>query len=157
MIASGHFRSHREKERTNWNARRFLEFVKQKGFRVVNIEKKCAKEKKGERSSDDTWSHPKTQCTSLKDLLITSSACYKQVKICKPLGPWHGRILSDHRPIMWELDRRNSEFQTRNEDESSYIPQRNARNSSQGNSRARNSTQPHPSRENQTDGHKNDP
>ena len=101
-----HFHSARANMRTNWNARKFLQFVKRKGFRAVNIEKKCAKQKKDEvRSSEDTWSHPKTKCSSLKDLLITSSTCYKQVQLCTPLGPWHRRMLSDHCPIMWELDR----------------------------------------------------
>lgn len=151
-----HFRHPRENEKTSWNARKFLGFVKKKGFRVANIEKKCAKEKQGERPSDDTWSHPRTKRTSLKDLLITSNACYRQVKVCKPLGPWHSRILSDHRPIVWELDRKNANFQTRTEDESSYVPQINARNSSQGKG-ARNSTQTHPSGKNQNGGHKNDP
>ena len=79
----------------NWNAQKFLQFVKQKNFRAVNIEKKCAKGKEGEvRKSDDTWSHPRTKCSSLKDLLITCNACYKQVRLCKPLGPWHICVLS---------------------------------------------------------------
>ena len=96
-----YFRSAHANVRTNWKARKFLQFVKRKGLRAVNIEKKCRQKKGEQRSSDDTWSHPKTSKTSLKDLLITSSACYKQVRLCKPLGSWDWRMLSDHRPIMW--------------------------------------------------------
>ena len=125
------FRGAHPTAKTSWNAREFLHFLNQNKLKAVNIEKKCRKKKCEKRSSDDTWAHPLTGQTALKDLLVTSENCYMQIKVCKPLGMWQRRLLSDHRPIMWELDLKNANFRKRKHDESLHEPQNNARNSSQ--------------------------
>lgn len=141
------FRGAHVNAKTSWNARKFLLFLHRNQLRAANIEKKCRKKKDETRPPDDTWSHPRTKQTSLKDLLVVSTACYKQVKLCKPFGSWEWRMLSDHRPIMWELDQKNSNFQKRKADESLQIPQNNARNYPQA----------RPSKKSRTDTAQNDP
>ena len=142
------FRTAHQSAKTNWNARRFLEFVSRAGLRVANIEKKvkCSRKYRlSERSPADTWFHPKTKVSGLKDMLCAYPGGYNQLKTCRPIGSWAHRLLSDHRPIVWEFNTQAKSFQAK-AGQSKFRP-----------AAAPNPSQPRPSRANQTNNGQEDP